>query len=196
MKRWTTIKQDVEMAYSQPAYSVKLNAAEVELVNSDASNMLAIATRTIKTTMQVDDEEPSVSERIDQNMLYTYDVMVPDRWAKNLNLLTPINTSAGKGLLLSQYTYLPKLKRGTKIKDRFKIAMVRVGCLRDVADAANYFGDRLPPEFYEQYSMILIDNRTKCVYCDRDLDTDELPTHMCTSDDCLRHDNMDTPIAA
>jgi len=36
-------------------------------------------------------------------------------------------------------------------------AVVHPMCFSDVSAAANYFGDRLPPEFYEHYKTVLVE---------------------------------------
>lgn len=154
--KYATVKQGGEMAYGQPTWLVRLTDDALTPSESGYAHgqELVIATRVIKTTYQVDDEPPVVHTRTERNKLRTYELFVPCKWRKTFNYFAAIDTPKGKGFLFGPLHTMPR--NMPKMLDSYKVAAVHPQCFRDVADAANYFGDRLPKDFYDRYADILV----------------------------------------
>lgn len=111
MRKFTHIKQNGEMGYNQPGFTIP--ATQTEIANSVYGRL------TIDT---LDYEQVTTCLTTGEVRTHQY------------TELSQVCCRDGE-LFVSQQSF------------------------REVADAANYFGDRLPPEFYSHYKGILIEEK-------------------------------------
>ena len=159
--RYTTIEQQGEMAYGQPRWGLLLTQEESERMRPTFSGFwlcLPIQTRTyITTTRCVETGEETTTRHTREITAGVYTMYAAigrafgrkhyDRKARMADGCDAYHLERDFGCTIN-----PK-----RIGKAYNFACVQANSFADVAAFANYFGTRLPPDFYATYADILVE---------------------------------------
>lgn len=151
MKVYKAKTQTSEMNYQQPVYCIR--KLDSDVLENDSS--FIIATSKITSTYQVDDAEAKTSTHYSKFMARTMKQYNLKKWRKKyekLGFQKCISDSTGGPALLSN-SYEPA---EDNVLETFLVLEFSCNTHIQVAQAANYFQDRLPARFYERYKDVLI----------------------------------------
>lgn len=160
MKKYSVIPQKGEMAYRQPTFFVAISSEDSNLeylAHSDRYDLI-VATHTVTTIRMVDNNAPTVDRLVTKFTICSTTSVVVNKWRKNYTRMgwrCPESPAKRKGhyTLYGLRDFKPNRKDVVRYEEVWRTS---INSYQDVADLANYFGDRLPPKFYETYKGILV----------------------------------------
>lgn len=147
---WTTVKQKGEMGYGQPRFMVPIRPED-----QVANGFLTIRVDTLRYVAYRNDtivHDTTQSERVGFRVVW---------FAKTVGNCRRSKKYAANHEYIQADWCSPPDKPRTSVPKSWRepwrrFAQVHPSTFFDVAEAANYFGDRLPEEFYKAYEKILV----------------------------------------